>query len=158
MWLALWCAHALAHAELLQAEPTDGEALQQAPERVRLRFSEPVEAEFSPLKVYDQQGSRVDEDNARVDPDDARALMVDLEELPEGSYTVEWRVTSVDGHIIDGTYQFTVAAQAGEADVVEKPDPAPREDTEGGSSHIIHLAVLGLGALVVLALALLRRR
>ena len=30
----------------------------QAPEHVRLRFNEPVDAAFDPLKVYDAQGKR----------------------------------------------------------------------------------------------------
>lgn len=52
-WLALWCAPALAHAQLLRSEPEAGATLAEAPEQVRLRFSEPVEAEFSPLEVYE---------------------------------------------------------------------------------------------------------
>ncbi len=49
-WLLLTCTLALAHARLQEAEPADGAALERAPERVRLSFSEPVEAEFSPLE------------------------------------------------------------------------------------------------------------
>jgi copper transport protein len=78
---------------------------------VRLQFTEPIEASFDPVKVYDQQGNRVDEDDARVDPNDAKVLVAGLKELSEGSYTVEWRVTSIDGHIIDDTHQFAVSHQ-----------------------------------------------
>ena len=30
--------------------------------------------------------------------------------MPEGSYTVKWRVTSIDGHVVEGRYDFAVAA------------------------------------------------
>jgi methionine-rich copper-binding protein CopC len=113
VWLLLSCVPALAHARLLQEVPADGAALGKSPDRVELRFSEPVEAEFSPLEVRNSEGERVDKDNARVDPDDARVLIADLEELPEGSYTVEWRVTSLDGHVVEGRYAFAVTT-AGE--------------------------------------------
>jgi methionine-rich copper-binding protein CopC len=165
IWLLLLCGPALAHAELVEAYPADGDALAESPDQVRLQFTEPIEAAFDPVKVYDQQGNRVDEDDARVDPDDAKVLVTGLEELSEGSYTVEWRVTSIDGHIVDDRYQFAVTASAGQSpntphsdhEGAEEPSPAPQEDVEGSSIHTIYLAVLGIAALVVLVGALVRR-
>ncbi len=164
IWLLLLGGPALAHAELVETSPADGDTLAEVPGQVRLQFTEPIEAAFDPVKVYDQQGNRVDEDDARVDPDDAKVLAAGLEELPDGSYNVEWRVTSLDGHVVDGTYQFAVAravespaAAQSVGNDVEEPDSAPQESAGGGSTHIIHGAILGLGALVVLVLALRRR-
>jgi methionine-rich copper-binding protein CopC len=51
------------------------------PERVELRFSEPVEAEFDPVVVRAADGVRVDAHDARVDPDDARIVLADLHAL-----------------------------------------------------------------------------
>ncbi len=166
VWLLLLCGPALAHAELIETNPADGDTLAESPEQVQLRFTEPIEAAFDPVKVYDQQGNRVDEDDARVDPDDAKILVAGLEELPNGSYTVEWRVTSIDGHIVNDTYQFAVAASAEQSSVAihtdhegsEEPSSAPQESVEGSSIHTIHLAILGIVALVVLVVALVRRR
>jgi methionine-rich copper-binding protein CopC len=159
-WLLLLCSPALAHATLVETYPADADTLAESPEQVRLRFDEPIEAAFDPVKVYDQQGDRVDEDDARVDPNDAKVLVGGLEELPDGSYTVEWRVTSIDGHIIDDTYQFAVAASDAQSSVTaqtdnegaEEPNPTSQENVEGGSIHTIHLAVLGIAVVVVLAL------
>jgi copper resistance protein C len=166
VWLLLLCGPALAHAELVEAYPADGDALAESPDQVRLQFTEPIEAAFDPVKVYDQQGNRVDEDDARVDPDDAKILVAGLEELSEGSYTVEWRVTSIDGHIVDDTYQFAVTASAGQSpdtphsdhEDAEEPNAASQEDVEGSSIHTIHLVGLATAALVVLVVALVRRR
>ncbi len=176
-WLFLSCAPVLAHARLLEAEPEDGAILAQAPEQVRLRFDEPIEAEFDPLKVYDQQGDRVDEDDARVDPNDARVLVSNLKELPAGSYTVEWRVTSLDGHPVSGSYGFNVdgassddpqvavqteAKGAGESE--ERPsdraEPESEEQQAAGSisGHTIHAVGLGLGLLVGVVLLLRRAK
>ncbi len=175
VWLLLLCGPALAHARLLEAEPEDGATLTQAPDQVRLRFDEPIEAEFDPLKVYDQQGNRVDEHDARVDPDDARSLVANLEKLPAGSYMVEWRITSLDGHPVGGEYVFDVAGgsadepegaaqvdaeDAGESE--ERPSDraepeSAQQDAGGISAHIVHIVGLGFGALVVLVLALRRK-
>ena len=54
----------------------------------------------------------MDEDDARVSRDDRRLLVADLGELSEGSYTVEWRIASADGHPIDGEYEFAMNASA----------------------------------------------
>jgi copper transport protein len=112
-WFLLACAPALAHANLVGASPRPGGEVSKPPERVELRFSEPVDAEFDPVVVRTVSGARVDAHNAHVDPEDARVVLADLERVLEGSYTVKWRVTSIDGHVVDGRYAFAVAA-AGE--------------------------------------------
>ena len=112
-WLLLACTPALAHATLVGASPPRGGEVSNPPERVELRFTEPVDAEFDPVVVRDGGGVRVDKRDARVDSEDARVVLAGLEKLSEGSYTVEWRVTSIDGHVVEGRYDFVVAA-AGE--------------------------------------------
>jgi copper transport protein len=109
-WLLLACAPALAHANLVEASPPQGGEVSKPPERVELRFTEPVDAEFDPVVVRNGDGVRVDKGEANVDPEDARVVLADLKKLPEGSYTVKWRVTSIDGHVVEGRYDFAVAA------------------------------------------------
>jgi copper transport protein len=109
-WIVLACTPALAHATLVEASPPQGSEVSNPPDRVELRFSEPVDAEFDPVVVRGADGARVDTRDAHVDPEDARVVMADLKELPEGSYEVEWRVTSIDGHVVEGRYDFAVAA------------------------------------------------
>jgi copper resistance protein C len=177
LWLTVWCAPALAHARLLEETPASGASLAEPPEQVRLRFNEPVDAEFDPVKVYDAEGDRVDEDDARMDPDDARVLLAGLEDLPEGSYRVEWRVTSIDGHVIEDAYAFNVTPNAGDAgggsragagDAGEgEARPAAGEEPAAGSSggldrpmlySILTFGVLGLVVLALVAARWLRRR
>ncbi len=156
----LWCTPALAHARLEETYPAHGSTLSTSPGQVQLLFNEPVEAEFDPLKVYDQGGERVDEDNARVSPNNRKLLVTDLEELTEGSYTVDWRISSADGHPISGTRRFAVDASAagGAGEPIEPIERvAEQEEAGGGFLHTIHVVGLGLVALMLLVLALLRR-
>lgn len=177
-WLTLFCAPALAHARLVQETPASGASLAEPPEQVRLRFNEPVDAEFDPLRVYDAEGNRVDEDDARIDPDDARVLLAGLEELSEGSYRVEWRVTSIDGHVIEDAYAFNVTPSASETEgdtragagnageTGARPatgeEPAAPESSGGLDQSVIYslltFGVLGLVVLALLAARWLRRR
>jgi copper transport protein len=112
-WILLSCSPALAHATLIEASPPQRGTVSKPPDRVELRFSEPVDAGFDPVAVRDAEGTRVDEHDARVDPEDVRVVLADLEELPEGAYEVEWRVTSIDGHVVEGRYVFAVAGPIG---------------------------------------------
>src|SRR5215210_3477 len=133
-WLLLDCAPALAHANLVEASPPQRDKVSKPPERVELRFSEPVDAEFDPVVVRAASGARVDAHDARVDPEDARVVLADLERVPEGSYTVEWRVTSIDGHVVDGRYAFIVAPSG------EDLPPEDSGDTSAAGAHSGHHA------------------
>jgi hypothetical protein len=97
--------------------------------------------------VRDQQGNRADEDNARVDPDDARVLVADLKELPEGPYTAEWRITSIDGHVIEDTFDFTVT----DSDVSELPGDAGEPVSESSGGRVTRMAIIGILALSIAA-------
>ena len=60
------------------------------------------------MQVLDSNGKQVDKNDAHVDGTDATLLIVSLSTLPAGTYTVKWKVVSVDTHRTHGTFQFTV--------------------------------------------------
>jgi copper transport protein len=100
---------ASAHAELTRSEPGQGAALGGAPERIDLWFSETLAQNGSSIRVYDAERKEVDKGDVKLDPNDATHLSVSLDRLKDGTYTVAWTSSSVvDGHIISGTYSFTV--------------------------------------------------
>ena len=57
--LALLPPAASAHAVLEATTPEGGARLKTAPEQIVLRFSEPVEAEFGAVRVFDSHGREV---------------------------------------------------------------------------------------------------
>lgn len=128
-------AGVLAHAELVGSEPADGSVTEQAPQRVRLHFSEPIEPDFFALEVYASDRARVDAGNARIAPDDPRVLEVDLRPLANGTYTVVWRALSLDSHVVRGTFAFGVGSGT---------TPAPALDlglTAAGAPFLLEAAV-----------------
>ena len=55
--------------------------------------------------VTDAQGDDVSASPAHTAPGDVRALVIPLRPgLPDGDYTVRWRIVSTDGHIISGVF------------------------------------------------------
>jgi len=99
---------ALAHAGLISAEPADGAVVGDAPAAMVLTFTEPV----SPIAF-----SVVGLDGAptllTADRQDGPIVHVPLPSLGKGSYLFSWRVTSEDGHPVNGTVSFAVGAPSG---------------------------------------------
>jgi copper resistance protein C len=109
---SLHSAPALAHAMLTKAEPPRRAVLTKVPTQVRLWFNEEVEKDYASLAVLDAAKAPVTENKPQIAPDDPKAIVLSLPELPAGKYTVKFRVLSVDGHVVDSSYDFTVKSKA----------------------------------------------
>jgi methionine-rich copper-binding protein CopC len=107
--MLFWPAVAMAHAHLQKAEPAVGSTVQAAPAQVAIHFSEGVEPRFSSITVTSTAGAAVDKHDVHTAAGDQQELIVGLQPLPPGVYTVEWHATSVDTHKTEGKFTFTVA-------------------------------------------------
>jgi methionine-rich copper-binding protein CopC len=120
---ALWCRSTLliillmvpisswGHAYLVKSSPARRAVLPNPPTRVVLWFNERLEAQFSQLSLWNAEGQQVDGGDVQVGPDDSKRLSVGLPTLPAGNYTVKYRVLSVDGHIVEAEYSFTIRSR-----------------------------------------------
>jgi methionine-rich copper-binding protein CopC len=99
---------ALGHSGLQRAEPPVESTLKRPPEEVKLYFSERLVPAYSTVRVEDGQGARVNRDDSRVDRANPRLMRVTLPPLAPGTYTVIWRVLSVDSHITEGRFTLRV--------------------------------------------------
>ena len=99
---------AAAHAVLVKSSPARRAVLASSPARVELSFNERLEPAYSTISVWSSPEARVDDGRIVIGPDDLRRLSVGLPALARGTYTVKFRVLSVDGHLVEGTYTFEV--------------------------------------------------
>ena len=106
--VALSAAPIDAHAVLVRSAPAGRATLSHTPERVDLWFSEPLEPAFSTISVWSPSGARVDRRDGAVTPTDPKQLSVALDAIGPGTYTVRFRVLSVDGHVVESSFPFTV--------------------------------------------------
>lgn len=98
-----------AHANLLRSDPVANERLEQTPDIIQLYFSEPLESNFSRIEIRNAQGEVLDMPAAELSPDDPTLLTLIPTNVPDGVYTVAWRVVSqTDGHMTQGSFPFTV--------------------------------------------------
>lgn len=106
--LTLFPSLASAHAYLVKSVPAGRATLFTSPAKIQLWFNERLEPRYSSASVLDANGKRVDLDNARVLPEDSMQLSIGVTQLQPGRYTVKFRVLSVDGHVVEQSFPFTI--------------------------------------------------
>jgi copper resistance protein C len=97
-----------AHAFIEDAEPAAGSTVQTSPAEVKIRFTEKIEPFFSSIQVFDASKKEVDKRDVHLDRSDRALLHVSLPQLGAGTYTVAWRIVSVDAHVTNGSFTFRV--------------------------------------------------
>ncbi|WP_432542233.1 copper resistance CopC family protein [Kineococcus sp. SYSU DK002] len=154
----LTAAPAAAHDRLESTDPADGAVVEVAPEQVVMTMSSTPVALGTQVRVTAPDGSVVSTGDPRiVDTEITTAL---TGERPAGTYEVQWRVTSSDGHPISGTFSFTAsgaatpaatpsatASQSTDAPATTPAtvDPATAVDSEGDRT----LIAAGIAAVLV---------
>ncbi len=108
MILCLHAGPALAHSMLIKAEPPRRAVLAKTPTQVKLWFNEELEGEYASLIVLDAEKHPVTEIKPKLAPDDSKSIVLPLPELMPGKYSVKFRVLSVDGHVVESSFDFTV--------------------------------------------------
>ncbi len=98
-------------AILLRSTPAQNAVLSAPPSQVQLSFSQDLNAALSTAQVVNSQRQRVDQLDARVNASDGTEMDLTLQEnLPPDVYIVVWRTASAeDGHVLLGSFSFTVA-------------------------------------------------
>ena len=112
--------YATAHPFTLETNPSSSLNAPVGISEVYVIFSEPVELDFSSLKIYDSNGEQIDNRDTKYFQDEA-SLIVSTPPLEEGIYTGTSKVLSkVDGHLVDGAFIFAVGDI--KLDVSDTPD------------------------------------
>jgi methionine-rich copper-binding protein CopC len=95
-----------AHALLTRSSPAGGGTVRSAPAEIVLHFTEPVQAAFSAAEVTGRDEERFDDGPAQIDPNQPTVLRIAVKQLQPGTYTVVWRVLSIDTHVTKGAFHL----------------------------------------------------
>ncbi len=110
--LGMPAASALAHSMLVKAEPARRAVLTKAPNQVRLWFNEKIEGDYASLVVLDDKKQSITDVKPTLASDDPKSIILPLPELVPGKYSIKFRVLSVDGHVVESSFDFTVKGEA----------------------------------------------
>lgn len=142
---------ASAHTVLTATDPAADSTVNAGPSRVTATFNEELQPTFVAMTVVGPDGNLWSQGDATVQGNTAGVGLRSLG--PSGRYTVNYRVTSDDGHVVSGSWAFTVAVPS-----TGIPGPAAQAT---GNGHRIPLwpFIVGAAALIVAAAVWgLRRR
>lgn len=103
--VGLWAVSALAHSPLETSDPVDGAVLDAAPAEIHLGFDGDIRLTRVTM-AHDGQDA-VDLD---LDALDGFASDVAIPVVPKGVgvYLITWRGLGSDGHVMNGSFSFTV--------------------------------------------------
>ncbi|GBE64078.1 copper resistance protein C [Mycobacterium sp. MFM001] len=140
--VTLTAGPAAAHATRVAADPAENAVLSAGPARVSATFNERLQTTFAAMTVVGPDGNLWSSGDAQVQ---GAVVSVALRPLgPAGDYTVNYRVTSADGHVVTGSWSFRLSVAG-----TGRPGPAarPEDDTDRG----IPAWPFALGAVVLVA-------
>lgn len=161
--LVVVAAPAAAHTDLVGSDPTAGATVRGAPEEVTLRFNEPMDSRLAnvALTTPGRDPIRLPVTEGR-EPSTLVAAVGDRG-ASGGAWNLAYRVTSADGHPVQGTVSFRVRLPTEKP--IEEPTepatgrPAPEEDAASAADEDVNplrlVAPAVFGGLLLLLAALL---
>ena len=150
LWVG-FAAPALAHTELVSATPSANSTMTEFPSDVLLTFNEKllIVGNENPNKVEVFDGTGVLLSGASIV--NGATISVPSGINGNGEYLVKYHVAAQDGHVVEGSYSFTVQSDIAVASPM--PISAPVSGAEDGPNlfvRVVILAVLGLAATILL--------
>ncbi|OBG41050.1 copper resistance CopC family protein [Mycobacterium sp. E3198] len=140
-----------AHAARVATEPADNAVLTVGPDRVSATFNERLQTAFAAMTVVGPDANVWSTGEPTVQ---GAIVAIGLRPLgPAGTYTVNYRVTSADGHVVSGSWSFrlTVAGTG-------TPGPPAAGPAGGGGVPIWPFAALAVALVGAGGWWALRRR
>ncbi|WP_038171689.1 copper resistance CopC family protein [Tomitella biformata] len=107
--LVLGAGSASAHASLTSVDPADQSEIAQGPDEVQLTFNEAISPNFATITVVGPDNNLWSTGDVLVDGSTVGIKVGDLG--PVGEYKIAYRVTSADGHVVDGIRTFTLTQE-----------------------------------------------
>ena len=144
--MALAPAPLSAHAELVTSDPEPNASLVDAPDEIRITFSEPIDPGAVFVDLLDTDLATVDGVGPVEVADDGMLAIVPLPPLDPAIYTVSYQVIStVDGHATAGLFAFGVDPSGAQA----PPTAAPTSSSPSVDPWAIGFRWLALAAALV---------
>jgi methionine-rich copper-binding protein CopC len=133
---------ASAHAARVAADPADHAAISTGPAQVSATFNEDLQTTFAAMTVVGPDGNLWAAAEPRVH---GTVVSVGVRPLgPVGDYTVNYRVTSADGHVVAGSWSFLLT-MPGPGTPGGQASDAPPDDVPVWPFALGAVALVGAG-------------
>jgi copper resistance protein C len=137
---------ASAHAARVSTDPADKATVSTGPTQVSAVFNEQLQTTFAAMTVVGPDGNVWSSGQPHVK---GPVVSVGVRPLgPTGTYTVNYRVTSADGHVVAGSWSFQLTTPG-------TGTPGPTAEPANNSGGDVPVWPFAVGAVVLVGGALL---
>ena len=105
IWAIGLSSDAFAHSKVNFTSPEDGAVLKQVPASLQMQFGNKISLTKIRIYIEDQNPIDLGLDHSKGFED---RFSFPLSTEMDGKYRVEWRGLSIDGHVMQGEFTFTV--------------------------------------------------
>ncbi len=142
---------ASAHATRIATDPAVNAVLTTGPSQVSATFNEHIQPTFAAMTVVGPNGNLWSTGQPRVQ---GAVISIDVLPLgPAGTYTVNYRVTSADGHVVSGSWPFQLTTAG-----TGRPGPSAAAPAASGGIPVWPFLAIGVVLVAGGAWWALRRR
>jgi copper transport protein len=133
---------ASAHAVLDSSSPQDGASLDHEPASVSLTFDEAIQPIPASDEVISTAGVRVDTGQLQQSANGTTIVLPLKPGLPDGTYSVTWRVVSADTHIVGGSITFGIGVNPSAAPVAPPDRTRALDITTDVAQGLLYLGIV----------------
>ncbi len=131
-----------AHAARVSVDPAENAAISTAPAHVSATFNEDLQTTFAAMTVVGPDANLWSSGQPQVR---GAVVSVGVRPLgPTGNYTVNYRVTSADGHVVSGSWSFRLTTPG-------TGTPGPAADASDTATGDVPIWPFIVGAVVLVA-------
>jgi copper transport protein len=107
---ALWPTPAAAHLKLQSSTPAQGDTVRTSLTEIRVTFTQAVEPRYTTLTLMDEAGLELALGTlVPVGTGKTREFVYRLTHpVVSGEFVVQWKTAGTDGHVVSGSFDFTV--------------------------------------------------
>lgn len=137
---------AAAHATRIATDPAENAVLTRTPAAVSATFNEALQSQFAAMTIVGPDGNLWSTGEPRVQ---GGVISVGVRPLgPSGTYTVNYRATSADGHVVNGSWAFrlTVAGTGAPGPSASTPPETPADGVPVWPFSVAAVVIVGAGA------------
>lgn len=158
-----------AHADLESSSPVADELVTTWPQQVVLRFNEELittgEQQVNFVSVTDVAGGQIDLMDSAVSGNLVTVSLPDA--TVSGSYFVNYRVVSADGHVIEDSYEFiyeaanepvAISADTTDQEPVATPYETNEEEVQSSSNLGLILGLVTIASFILLVIQFRKNR
>ncbi|MFJ5767549.1 copper resistance protein CopC [Lysinibacillus sp. NPDC093210] len=118
--MTLFPKEAMAHAYVAKSTPAENEIFTTAPTNIFIQFNESIQPGFHSIIILDSRGKKMPLNKEYVNSNNETILEAKIKgKLPNGTYTMQWKAVSADGHPVQGVIPFSIGTTQDSSSIVK---------------------------------------